>query len=558
MWINKLTLHDYRAFQKECTIELGKNITVIAGMNGIGKSTILAVLTNVGELKGQKTINGSIFRGDFADIIMYDEKFDTTGDKAIVYFSDLPANLEKYKAAEQINFRASRHKASKKEVKYKKISNSNSYSRISKEINYTRYRLIPKRIDNSSTAKVIWPSLYLGLSRLAPIGEYDSANTKNIPKSISDEILKVHSEILSEDFELDTTTMLNVDVGIKHAKATINSQNYGYASNSNGQDNTGQIIESVLSFQILKDKLGDDYIGGILAIDELDASLHPAAQNKLFDWLLQKSLSLNLQIVFTTHSLTLLEHISDSRSKYGNVVVNYLRCFTPGIIKITKNPVKQFYRNDLKETYLKTLSESQHVSVYTEDEISRMFLNKIISMMQMEKDFSNMRFFDFNISWNSLIALANEDYRTFETHLFILDPDLNLENDDSSLKEYIGKRKIINFKVNNPMSNVFILPGNTSIEKMMWEYVNNLDGEHELFDDTYLSNAGINPRTIKSMSIRQDGDKNFYKHWFKDNSNYIEYFMKYWINDHSNEVKKFCHILKKSYDRIINSLGDNS
>ena len=241
MWINKLTLHDYRAFQKECTIELGKNITVIAGMNGIGKSTILAVLTNVGELKGQKTINGSIFRGDFADIIMYDEKFDTTGDKAIVYFSDLPANLEKYKAAEQINFRASRHKASKKEVKYKKISNSNSYSRISKEINYTRYRLIPKRIDNSSTAKVIWPSLYLGLSRLAPIGEYDSANTKNIPKSISDEILKVHSEILSEDFELDTTTMLNVDVGIKHAKATINSQNYGYASNSNGQDNTGQI-----------------------------------------------------------------------------------------------------------------------------------------------------------------------------------------------------------------------------------------------------------------------------------------------------------------------------
>lgn len=154
MWINKLTLHDYRAFQKECTIELGKNITVIAGMNGIGKSTILAVLTNVGELKGQKTINGSIFRGDFADIIMYDEKFDTTGDKASVYFSDLPANLEKYKAAEQINFRASRHKASKKEVKYKKISNSNSYSRISKEINYTRYRLIPKRTDNSSTAKV--------------------------------------------------------------------------------------------------------------------------------------------------------------------------------------------------------------------------------------------------------------------------------------------------------------------------------------------------------------------------------------------------------------------
>lgn len=558
MWINKLTLHDYRAFKKECTIELGKNITVIAGMNGIGKSTILAVLTNVGELTGQKTINGSIFRGDFADIIMYDEKFDTTGDKASVYFSDLPANLEKYKAAKKINFRASRHKASKKEVKYKKISDSNYYSKISKEINYVRYRLIPKRPNSSNTAKVIWPSLYLGLSRLAPIGEYDSANTKNIPKSISDEILAVHSEILSEELELDTTTMLNVDVGTKHAKATINSQNYGYASNSNGQDNTGQIIESVLSFQILKDKLGDDYIGGILAIDELDASLHPAAQNRLFDWLLKKSLSLNLQIVFTTHSLTLLEHISDSRFKNEDVIVNYLRCFTPGSIKVTKNPIKQFYRYDLQETYSKILSESQHVSVYTEDEVSRMFLKKIISMMKMEKDFSNMKFFDFNISCNSLIALADEDYRTFETHLFILDPDLSLENDDSILKEYISKRSIVNFKVNKPISNVFTLPGNTSIEKMIWEYVNNLNGDHKLFDDIYLSNSGINPKTIKNMNNGQDTDKNFYKHWFTDNSIYIDCFMKYWINDHEAEVKKFCNILKKSYDRIINSLGDNS
>ena len=69
----------------------------------------------------------------------------------------------------------------------------------------------------------------------------------------------------------------------------------------------------------------------------------------------------------------------------------------------------------------------------------------MISMMKMEKDFSNMKFFDFNISWHSLIALANEDYRTFETHLFILDPDLNLENDNSSLKEYISKKSIIIF-----------------------------------------------------------------------------------------------------------------
>lgn len=43
MWINKITVHDYRAFQKEFNMKLSKNVTVIAGLNGVGKSTLLAM-----------------------------------------------------------------------------------------------------------------------------------------------------------------------------------------------------------------------------------------------------------------------------------------------------------------------------------------------------------------------------------------------------------------------------------------------------------------------------------------------------------------------------------
>lgn len=557
MWINKLKLYDYRAFQKECSMNLGKNVTVIAGMNGVGKSTILAVLTNVSELRNYKTLNGNAFRGDFSDVIMYDEKFDTTGDKASVSFSDLPKNLAKYNVSKNIVFRASRHKTAKTEVRYKKIKDTDTYSKTKKSTNYIRYRLTPK----NRTAKVIWPSLYLGLSRLAPLGEYNSASTKNIPDDISKEIIEVHTEILSEDFKPELATMLNVDVGTKHVKATINSENYGYASNSNGQDNTGQIIESVLSFKILKDKLGSEYIGGILAIDELDASLHPAAQNKLFDWLLQKSKELDLQIVFTTHSLTLLEHISKSYKKEKGVIVNYLRCFEPGYVKVQENPIKDFYRHNLQETYFKLSSEANRVLVYSEDEVSRVFLEKILLITGRKKVLANMKLLNLKMSWSHLISLVNEDSKTFETHLFILDPELNLNNKNSELANYLRNHDNIRFKVNDPRSNVFILPGNKPIEEMLWSYINNIAVDHPFFDDTYIMNTGLTPKIIKDLNKDIETDSNFYKHWFKklnETTNYIEYFMKYWINDNMAEVSKFCNILEKSCNRILERLGDNS
>lgn len=51
-----------------------------------------------------------------------------------------------------------------------------------------------------------------------------------------------------------------------------------------------------------------------MLIDELDASLHPAAQIKLMDLLLTESRTLDLHIVFTTHSLSILNHFYNNKS----------------------------------------------------------------------------------------------------------------------------------------------------------------------------------------------------------------------------------------------------
>lgn len=135
--------------------------------------------------------------------------------------------------------------------------------------------MLPKVNENKKNAsKIIWPSYYMGLSRLIPLGEYDLTKSQSKISDFQEEMLKIHMDILNE--KLDNVKFNNLDIGTNYPKATISSDKYGDAANSNGQDNLGQIIEAVFSFKKLK-KNYPDYIGGILAIDELDASLHPAA-----------------------------------------------------------------------------------------------------------------------------------------------------------------------------------------------------------------------------------------------------------------------------------------
>jgi len=68
-------------------------------------------------------------------------------------------------------------------------------------------------------------------------------------------------------------------------------------TNSSGQDNLGQILLAILSFRKLKEEQGEQWQGGILLIDEIDATLHPAAQSKLIKLFIQEAKENKLQIL---------------------------------------------------------------------------------------------------------------------------------------------------------------------------------------------------------------------------------------------------------------------
>src|SRR5699024_2964885 len=116
-------------------------------------------------------------------------------------------------------------------------------------------------------------------------------------------------DILSTPDDVKASALIEFSDAKNKIGASVSTERYGDMANSAGQDNLGQILLTTMSFEKLKAERGASYNGGLFLIDEIDSTLHPAAQNKLYIYLTRKAKELNLQIVFTTHSLSLLEFI---------------------------------------------------------------------------------------------------------------------------------------------------------------------------------------------------------------------------------------------------------
>lgn len=557
MYIDKVDIHNFRAFQHPFSLHLGRYITAISGLNGIGKSTILAILANSSELKLKdgKLLNGAQFRGEFSNVIMYDPQHDSTGPKVKIYFKDLP-NSEQSTYKSCVEFRAATQQATRVKNFYTKEKGSSLYKKHIKREKYIRYRLIPRKTNGwPNEKKVNWPSYYLGLSRLYPIGETDSAKKKKLSNNISKSIMKKHIDIMSEKLtNADWLDMQNLSIpNVRNSKFGLNTKSYSSTSNSSGQDDLGQILLVLKSFEILKESLGSNYHGGILTIDELDASLHPAAQNKLFDWLLIRSKQLNLQIVFTTHSLSLLEHISKKIGQKGNslndITISYLTTASdrPGYVSEKRNPKPNFYRFNLTQTYQIDSQFNQQVNIITEDDTARIFCKLILSSGQHE-ELQQLNFLNVKISWSHIMNFLNADRTMFDNEIIILDPDLNKDN-MNKLQEYI-KKQFIPIIPNDPRGNLFILPGEESIEKMMWNYLKSLPSSAKFYQDDFIQNNGIDFDKVKDIFKKYENDKNKYKHWFKDFSADNRTLMKYWIVDNKSAVESFINNIYQSFSRI--------
>lgn len=276
-------------------IEFADRLTLIAGHNGIGKSTILGLVANtfgMTDRSGPKSYFGEPF---YANI------------ERIVYLA-----LAEVAEAQKDPTAAPVVTANANGTEIKKRCSMTHRSV------WKRARVVPRTVDKAGDdtvgqdAKIPLPTIYLGMRRLASAGEADE-------KEVASSELDMHpyDRTLMMDFvgsvihgtELNTNVTHQTIKGSKKKTAQPGYAQHDALAVSMGQDSLGSMATALASFNQLKRDMGETYPGGLLVIDEMDVGFHPHAIERLAKSLKTYAKQLDLQIIATTHSPRLIEAV---------------------------------------------------------------------------------------------------------------------------------------------------------------------------------------------------------------------------------------------------------
>lgn len=550
----KININDFRLFHNQ-TILLGKYLTVLSGRNSTGKSTILGMIANSAELKKKDgvTYSSRAFRAEFSELFKGSRRFDVIGaDRFVITLSDedgTETDYRSFRTAWQTKDKYRRK--SQLETSGNEQPDENSETQDTK-ITDERFRVIPfKKLEDGkkTEAKFNYPVLYLGLSRLFPIGESHngSISTKSIAFK-SDEhrkwFIEKYKSILSMQSDLQEITNYSIGEIDKKSGIGISTDQYDYLTNSSGQDNLGQILLALLSFKRLREEQGVQWRGGILLIDEIDATLHPAAQNKLIKLFLQEARDNGLQIIITTHSLSFLRDIcartaynSHDESVNNNVELYYLTNANRKL-EIKRNTPFTEIESDLMVNSI--VQNSNKIKLYSEDMEARWFLSQMVGEYLPYVDV-----LDVTIGCDQLINLYSADLQYFGNTLLVFDGDVT----ESQLNKVPKPTR-------DNLGNILLLPGGKRPEEVIYDYLLSLKADHDFwsggaqrvgFTWDYFHEHGP-----LSDDYRQETEREKYKKWFVAHQQYFETtrLMDYWLRDQYELAENFKKRFKTAHNHI--------
>lgn len=574
MYIKNIKISKFRAFQTATKIDFSNHINIITGLNGIGKSTILALLTNSSELKakdcGVKPYLKQNFRGDFSDVIQYDPKTDDiTGLKkddkptATIEFSKSvngDSNILTYRAS-----LSTKNLTKDTYTKYQKSPDTDDtiefpdlFEKKTKQYKIPRFRFLATHSDGTR-GKVSWPTIYLGLSRVYPNGENTESKSKKLENDkYTQQMFSDHITIMNEEYLLSDEISAQIVTGDNSSKigTGLSTKTYGPLANSSGQDNLSQILLAIQSFCRLKDILGDNYNGGLLAIDEIDATLHPAAQNKLLEYLLKKSIDLNLQIIMTSHSLSLIEHSQKMKNNDIRLIeIDHLPSPNQNDLEIIYDPPITRYKNVLSNKMGSLVHNHPKVKAITEDETARYFIEKIITQFTSANSFKSIReleLLDTNMGWPNIIKLINSDIDYYSTLISILDADVTENKIDTLNPEII---RVTHLNQENGV--LFTLPGTKSIEETIYDYTFNNDNS-KLWSDPKLREQNITQPLMRKSSehfINENGIFNF-KKWYLANRPFADIVLTYYLDDNKEEFTDWIKKINSAVEKLLKNLSN--
>jgi predicted ATPase len=538
-----LKIDSFRRFH-DIEIQLGEHVTLIAGENGTAKSTLLGMLAqpfSFGYLQGKShgKADMSSYTDNYHGLILSDY-IDLTGKNFSYDCDDI--------------FRLSRkHDNVRNKYQYETVldgvplsensplmhSNLLTKNRIRKTDKGVRFVTGPGTSHKRGEGNYPHPVIYLGLNRLWPLAESKecSFTGENLSKDEMDWYVDKYNEVLClEEYDNEARYMDTLEKG---KAITPESKDYDGESCSAGQDNLGRILTAILSFRNLKESLGSEYRGGLLLIDEADATLHPSAQVRLLELLCKATEELSLQIIGTTHSLTLLEKAYKSVSRQQTNVIYLSRC--DGSVVVEPFDSYEQIRDHLHlESTPLIKRRTRKVSVIFEDEVGKAMFHQICG--------SKLRNYITVKDLNSIGAGDMKRFASLSKSIPVLS-DVIFVVDGDMINEW---RK--------PPRNLITLPGYARPETLIFRHLYNMTESNPFWksvNTTYSRRVAITK--YRPKSIEKGDEKQWVKTWYQKQSRYWgrenKKVFKSWVQDNKGECLDFCNkfirLLKNKFNGDI-------
>ena len=539
-------------------------ITVIGGLNGIGKSTILGLIANGSGIRAAtyKSYFDSVFQSNFQELFHLDEVDDYQEDIDKKSYIDITYEIDDVTFVKRCS--VSRHTDQKSDgstsIRLKIVPRS-----LNKELG--------NQLTIGESAKVPLPTLYLGMSRMTPIGEYEKerikqTKIKNIEPIDKDYIFRLFKTVVNFDISSNEDPIIDHDFKGSKKRSKLPSLTHNTLSISLGQDSLSSIFTALASFKKIKREMGNDYPGGLLIIDELDAGLHHIAQLNLIELLKKEARSLSLQIVFTTHSLTIFKNIlniPEKQREIGDIVDNVIYLHNTPDPRILTNPTYSWIKNNQFSQINQLVTTPQYptIKVYLEDNEGAFFLNKILEYKNITDTTKTFGFIldilPLKVSCTSLINLFTAD-EYFKKVVIVPDNDILSEESNRRIvkenKQFCPLPSDKSFNSNTPSIE-------RNPEKIIYNYLckkienynyddifwkNILEINHGSYDYDYIYNAvlPISTKDERGNSFNKERDK--MKYWFNYHKSFLENgkIIELWCAENDQLIFEFIENFKES------------
>lgn len=504
LFANELYLKKFRSFN-EVRIPLGRKMTVISGVNGVGKSNIISLISS-GSGVSRKSALGSNFQPEFSDFFIIDVNENYQDYK--LYMSYVEESGE-FALAKRLSFKDDT--ATNRGIRIIPRT-TNEYS---EGINITEAQLIAKeKYGSGGAARVLIPTIYLSLSRLYPLGEKKSpAKVNTITKRspyAQQEVMEKYREwynhlIPGSIQENAAVTVIEKKVSSRDS-LHMDIDNTPTLSQSIGQDNVGNIVSALVDiYRLSKD---DNYCGAILCIDEIEVSLHPDTQIRLLSLLETLTGELKIQVMVSTHSLTILKeclkkeerddvdyrviYLKNPSLPYVTERKSYdlLKADMFGSFDYRKIRARMYFEDNVGKQIFESLIEAYRsiLGKVKSDEEGKVLRNpgnnyrainkEIAGMAKVLEYYDNLNVVVTHLGCDELINISEADAAFFKRIIFMLDGDARIKGRNKpNVRDYLTtfyNPKAEGVSERDHSENVIFAPGYFAPESYLYKIINHI------------------------------------------------------------------------------------